>query len=195
MKGVIVVDRIKLNRIYVCNDKESLEQYRIKLNDAIKNKASYPSECILPEIYIEGNQEIDSKGSFGEPYYSEIDINLINSTNTSSCKKVYSNYDRVINSIPYIIKNECKPIAVLKDGDNYCIINGKHRFLAYTLLGKKFCQYQSRKEVVKKKKGHAALLNTGENCMMMRMQLYTQNKYWSSIKKTNHYLMMYRVWK
>lgn len=131
------MDSIKLNRIYVCNDKERLEQYRIKLNDATKNGANYPSECILPEIFIEGNEEIDFGGNFGEPYYSEIDINLINSTNTSSCKKVYSNYDRVINSIQYIIKNECKPIAVLKDGDNYCIINGKHRFLAYTLLGKK----------------------------------------------------------
>ncbi len=131
------MDNIKLNSIYVCKDKEKLEQYRIRLNNAIKNKASYPSEYDLPKIYIEGNQEIDFGGNFGEPYYSEIDINLINSTNTSSCQKVYSNYDWVINSIPYIIKNECKPIAVLKEGDKYCILNGKHRFLAYTLLGKK----------------------------------------------------------
>lgn len=131
------MDNIKLNSIYVCKDKEKLEQYRIGLNNAIKNKASYPSKYDLPEIYIEGNKEIDFGGNFGEPYYSEIDINLINSTNTSSCGKVYSNYDRVMQSIPFIVRNECKPIAVLKVGDKYCILNGKHRFLAYTLLGKK----------------------------------------------------------
>lgn len=161
---------IKLNCIYVCNDKESLEQYRIKLNDAIKNKASYPSECILPEIYIEGNQEIDFGGNFGEPYYSEIDINLINSTNTSSCKKVYSNYDRVINSIPYIIKNECKPIAVLKDGDNYCIINGKHRFLAYTLLGKKVLPVSIRERSSEKETKSCSIIE-------YRRKLYNDDGY------------------
>ena len=152
------MDSIKLNSIYVCNDKESLEQYRIKLNDAIKNKASYPSECDLPEIYIEGNKEIDFGENFGEPYYSEIDINVINSTNTSSCGKKYSNYDRIISSIPYIIKNECKPIAVLKDGDNYCIINGKHRFLAYTLLEKKILPVSIRERSSEKEKMSYSLI-------------------------------------
>ena len=179
------MDSIKLNRIYVCNDKERLEQYRIKLNDATKNGANYPSECILPEIYIEGNQEIDSKGSFGEPYYSEIDINLINSTNTSSCKKVYSNYDRVINSIPYIIKNECKPIAVLKDGDNYCIINGKHRFLAYTLLGKKVLPVSIKERSSEKEKGSCSIIEyrrelyDDENAVVYPEQIlefYKENK-------------------
>ena len=162
------MDSIKLNRIYACNDKERLEQYRIKLNDATKNGANYPSECILPEIFIEGNEEIDFGGNFGEPYYSEIDINLINSTNTSSCKKVYSNYDRVINSIQYIIKNECKPIAVLKDGDNYCIINGKHRFLAYTLLGKKVLPVSIRERSSEKEK-------TSYNLIEYRRELYNKD--------------------
>lgn len=162
------MDSIKLNRIYVCNDKERLEQYRIKLNDAIKNGTNYPSECILPEIFIEGNEEIDFGGNFGDPYYSEIDINLINSTNTSSCKKVYSNYDRVIKSIQYIIKNECKPIAVLKDGDNYCIINGKHRFLAYTLLGKKVLPVSIRERSSEKEK-------TSYNLIEYRRELYNKD--------------------
>ncbi len=164
------MDSIKLNRIYACNDKERLEQYRIKLNDATKNGANYPSECILPEIYIEGNEEIDLGENFGEPYYSEIDINLINSTNTSSCQKVYSNYDRVINSISYIVRNECKPIAVLKDGDNYCIINGKHRFLAHTLLGKKVLPVSIRERSSEEVKKSCSIIE-------YRRELYNDDGY------------------
>lgn len=125
---------IRLNSIYLCHDKEKLEQYREKLYAANKD-GNYPTEEELPDISVDENKEIDWGGTWGKPYYSEIDINCINSTNTSSCEKVYSNYERVIGSIPYIIKNECRPIAILKDGDKYCVLNGKHRFLAYTLLG------------------------------------------------------------
>lgn len=130
---------IRLNSIYMCSDEEKLEQYRNKLYMAIDNKSDYPIESDLPDIYIKGNEEIDLGGRFSkQPYYAEIDINLISSTNTSSSGKIYSNYDRVIESIPYIIENKCRPIAVQKDGDRYYIINGKHRFLAYTLLKEKF---------------------------------------------------------
>lgn len=125
---------IRLNSIYLCHDKEKLKQYREKLYAANKD-GNYPTEEELPGISVDGNKEIDLEGTWGEPYYSEIDINCINSTNTSSCKKPYSDYERVIKSIPYIIKNECRPITVLKDGDKYCVHNGKHRFLAYSLLG------------------------------------------------------------
>lgn len=128
---------MELNNIYRCDEEEKLKEYRQKLYNAIQEKKNYPEEGELPDIYIVENKEIDLSGNFGEPYYSEIDINLINSTNTSSCGKVYSNYERVIRSIPYIQRNECRPISVIKDGNCYYVKNGKHRFLAYTLLEQK----------------------------------------------------------
>lgn len=136
---------IKLNSIYMCDDIEKIELYREKLHKAIQDETEYPDEGDLPLIYIEGNREINLNSYFGEPYYKE--IGLITSTNTSRCGKVYSNYIRVIKSIPYILSDKCKPIAVLREGDKYYIENGKHRFLAYTLLGAKTIPVSIREKI------------------------------------------------
>lgn len=138
---------IKLNSIYMCNDMEKIELYREKLYKAIQNKTEYPDESDLPPIYIEGNREINLNGYFDEPYYKEIEVGLIASTNTSQCGTVYSNYIRVTKSIPYILNDNCKPIAVLREGDKYYIENGKHRFLAYTLLGAKTIPVSIREKI------------------------------------------------
>ena len=121
----------------MCNDWKRLEAYRKKLLMAIQHEKNYPMETELPEIYVTKNREIDLGEEFGEPYYSEIDIDFITSTNTSSSGVVYSNYDRVIGAMKHIKEKKCKPISVLKVGDDYYIDDGKHRFLAYTLLGEK----------------------------------------------------------
>lgn len=144
--------KVKLNSIYMCDDVEGLEQYRKKLLDAVECRVSYPMEKELPEIYIIGNREIDLGKEFGEPYYSEIDIDLITSTNTSSCGKLYSNYERIINSMQYIKEKKCKPIEVYKVGDCYHINNGKHRFLAYSLLGEKLIPVSVREIDLEKHK-------------------------------------------
>lgn len=140
----------------MCNDAEGLKQYKKKLLSAIEHGTAYPMEADLPPIYITGNKEIDLSGEFGEPYYSEIDINVITSTNTSSCEKVYSNYERVIRSVRYIKEKKCKPIAVLKEGEKYYIENGKHRFLAYTLLGERIIPVSIReKDFIKSEKTYS----------------------------------------
>lgn len=126
---------------------EKIELYREKLYKAIQNKTEYPYESDLPLIYIEGNREINLNGYFSEPYYKEMEIGLITSTNTSQCGTVYSNYIRVTKSIPYILNDMCKPIAVLREGDKYYIENGKHRFLAYTLLGAKTIPVSIREKI------------------------------------------------
>lgn len=123
--------------MYICEDEKKLEQYRNKLKDMAGDH--YPVEVELPLIYVEkgGAKKIELQAMYGEPYYDEIDINLISETNTSEGRKViYSNYERVIRSIPYVKDNKCKPISVLKDGDAYYIENGKHRYLAHIILGK-----------------------------------------------------------
>lgn len=164
---------IRLNSIYMCSDEEKLEQYRNKLYMAIDKKSDYPIESDLPDIYIKGNEEIDLGGRFSEqPYYAEIDINLISSTNTSSSGKIYSNYDRVIESIPYIIENKCRPIAVLKDGDRYYITNGKHRFLAYTLLKEKFIPVSITERVMENEESLSS-----NNLIEYRRNIYDDDGY------------------
>ena len=138
--------KVKLNSIYMCDDVKGLEQYRKKLLDAVERRAAYPMEKELPHIYIKGNREIDLGEEFGEPYYSEIDIDLITSTNTSACGKLYSAYERIINSMQYIKEKKCKPIEVYKVGDSYHINNGKHRFFAYSLLGEKIIPVSIREK-------------------------------------------------
>ena len=121
--------------MYICENVDKLESYRSRM----KIENCYPEENELPLIYVEsrGVKKIDLQANYGLPYYDEIDINLISETNTSCSRKIiYSNYERVLNSISYIVKNECRPISVLKDGDAYYIENGKHRYLAYIILGK-----------------------------------------------------------
>lgn len=121
--------------MYICEDVDKLE----KLRNRIKTKNCYPKENELPLIYVEGRgvSKIDLQANYGLPYYDEIDIDLISETNTSCDRKIiYSNYERVLDSIQYIEKNECRPISVLRDGDVYYIENGKHRYLAHIILGK-----------------------------------------------------------
>lgn len=121
--------------MYICEDIDKLEKYR----NRIKNENCYPKENELPLIYVEsrGVSKIDLQANYGLPYYDEIDIDLISETNTSCSRKIiYSDYERVLRSISYVVKNECRPISVLKDGDAYYIENGKHRYLAHIILGK-----------------------------------------------------------
>lgn len=56
----------------------------------------------------------------------------------------------------------------MKDGDNYCIINGKHRFLAYTLLGKKVLPVSIRERSSEKEK-------TSYNLIEYRRELYNKD--------------------
>lgn len=134
--------------MYICEDEKKLEQYRNKLKGM--DRYDYPEEVELPLIYVEkgGAKEIELQAVYGEPYYDEIDINLISETNTSGARKViYSNYERVMRSIPYIEENKCRPISVLKDGDAYYIENGKHRYLAHIILGKEKIPVSIRERV------------------------------------------------
>jgi|LGVF01.2.fsa_nt_gb hypothetical protein len=124
--------------MYICKEIEKLEKCRCKLRNINKNE--YPKEEEIPLIYVENKNSrntVDLRANYGMPYYDEIDINLVTETNTSCSRQViYSNYERVLMSINYIKKNECRPISILKDDNNYYIENGKHRYLAHILLGK-----------------------------------------------------------
>lgn len=124
--------------MYECDDERKFNEFKMKLEKSIQQQSESPTEDELPLIYIKESRNIDLHANYGTPYYAEIDISLVNSTNTSSARKIiYSNYSRVMNSIEYILKNECRPISILRDGDTYYIENGKHRYLAHILLGKK----------------------------------------------------------
>lgn len=137
--------------MYECDNKIQLNEFKIKLEKAIHKQSKYPEEEELPLIYMKDNRYIDLQADYGIPYYAEIDVSLINSTNTSSVRKIiYSNYSRVIDSISFILDNECKPISILKDGDIYYIQNGKHRYLAHILLGKKIIPVSIRERVKEK---------------------------------------------
>ncbi|SET54178.1 hypothetical protein SAMN05443270_0425 [Lacrimispora sphenoides] len=68
------------------------------------------------------------------PYYDEININEITSANSDAI--LDNNFPRVINSIQYILNDECEPISLIKFKDGYYIENGKHRYFAHVLLGK-----------------------------------------------------------
>ena len=135
--------------MYICKNEEKLKRYREKLII----KKIIPEESELPFIYVdsEGYNNVDRKAEYGTPYYDEIDINLINATNTSSSRdKIYSNYPRVTECFEYILDNKCRPINVLKDGDIYYIDNGKHRYLAHILLDKKIIPVSIREKVKSK---------------------------------------------
>jgi len=78
-----------------------------------------------------------------EPYYCEVDIDSIkgfyragDGFAQATPKIRHKNY-RVIDSIDYILKNECLPISVIKFNDGYYIQNGRHRFFAHLVLDKK----------------------------------------------------------
>lgn len=135
--------------MYICKNEEKLKRYREKLII----KKIIPEESELPFIYVdsEGYNNVDLQAEYGTPYYDEIDINLINATNTSSSRdKIYSNYPRVTECFEYILDNKCRPINVLKDGDIYYIDNGKHRYLAHILLDKKIIPVSIREKVKSK---------------------------------------------
>lgn len=123
--------------MFTCDDKHRLAIYMEKLQRAIITGSEYPGRSELPLVYIKNPVAFDTTLEFSEPYYVEMDISLVNATNTSDARNlIYSNYERVIDSIPYILKNECRPISILKNRNQYYIANGKHRYLAHILLGK-----------------------------------------------------------
>ena len=67
-----------------------------------------------------------------------MDISKITGCNISGAREeivTEENKNRVISSIKYIIESKCRPISVIKHGDNYYIDDGKHRFYAHILLG------------------------------------------------------------
>ncbi len=141
---------ILLNRIFLCDDSVKLDQYRSALNNYLYHGGDFPPESALPKIEIVDNVPISVGDSWEEPYYSEIDSSLITSTNTSSYGMVYTTYHKMECSIPYIVNGECMPIDVIKDGNAYHIENGKHRFLAYALLGRKMLPVSIREKSIQK---------------------------------------------
>lgn len=124
---------------YISKDK--FNEYVIGLEKAMVegNWQKYMESHDDPEVHFKSSYTHDyCSKRLSSPYYSEISVDLVSSCNTSSArKKIPSNFKRVINSIPYILKNECIPIEVIKHGDEFYIKNGKHRFYAHILLKRK----------------------------------------------------------
>lgn len=122
-------------------DKEAFEEYKKKLLKYIEKGDSSYLEFMRksgnPFSYLE---EFRIKNfaycnlNIQSPYYDEININEITSANSDAI--LDNNFPRVINSINYILKNECEPISLIKFKDGYYIEDGKHRYFAHVLLGK-----------------------------------------------------------
>lgn len=122
-------------------DKSKYKKYVDDLNSAIsEGKASeFVKENKFFEIYLkQQNNTYNINGFFSTPYYDEIPIENITCWNSPDCTIRNENWYRVTGSIKYILEDKCRPIAVIKlENDKYYIENGKHRFYAHILLGKK----------------------------------------------------------
>jgi len=120
-------------------DEQNFINYVNELEKVIEDKKEqYVREHGDPGIYIKEDiiPELNNV-QCSDPYYDEINIGLITGCNVSNSRKeIPSNFERVISSIRYILKNECMPIAVIKHKDGFYIENGKHRFYAHVLLKK-----------------------------------------------------------
>lgn len=129
------------NQLINYKDKEAFEDYRKRLSKYIEKGDSSYLEFMRkngnPFSYLE---EFRIKNfdycnlNIQTPYYDEININEITSANSDAI--LDNNFPRVINSIKYILKDECEPISLIKFKDGYYIKDGKHRYFAYVLLGK-----------------------------------------------------------
>ena len=124
----------------VFKDKNKYNLYVKKLRKAIENKSwrKYMENNKYMDIYFQTESEPDIPEHTSNPYYAEIPIDSVNSCNVPSYpKEIPSNWERVVNAVPYILENKCIPIEVIKlSNGEYYIENGKHRFYAHVLLGK-----------------------------------------------------------
>lgn len=121
--------------MYICHDKEKLSEIIIRMREAAEGKAEYPNEEEIPQITMDYYSYYVPLGEFEECHYEELNIEKINDTNSGREDRIYSNYSRVVGSMRYIIRGECEPIIVKKDGERYYIEDGKHRYVAHILLG------------------------------------------------------------
>lgn len=132
-------------------NKEKYDEYVYGLNNAVTEGKwlEYMKSHEDPKVYLKSSYTHEYDKVLSAPYYSEISVDLISSCNTSSVRKeIPSNFERVIRAIPYILNNECRPIGVIKHGEEYYIENGKHRFYAHILLKLKTLPVSIR-EVIK----------------------------------------------
>lgn len=119
-------------------DKNEYSRYVEELREAIKNNSwkEYMDNNEYMDIYFPSHVPNIAGLNLSSPYYSEILIESVCSCNVSR-EKIPSNWERVVDAVPYILENKCMPIAVIKlSNGEYYIENGKHRFYAHVLLGK-----------------------------------------------------------
>lgn len=137
----------------VFKDKNKYNLYVEELRKAIENKSwrKYMENNKYMDIYFQTESEPDIPEHTSNPYYAEIPIDSVNSCNVPSyLKKIPSNWERVVNAVPYILENNCIPIEVIKlSNGEYYIENGKHRFYAHVLLGKEQIPVSVREHVDK----------------------------------------------
>ena len=121
------------------------------------NNHDYPEVFFEPK-YIEGIQFGDNK-SLSEPYYDEVPIEAIVNHETGNgfghdneinIPRTQRGNLRIIDSIPYIVGNKCRPISVIKYNKKYYIRDGRHRFFAHVILGKSEVPVSVEKKTRKK---------------------------------------------
>lgn len=121
-------------------DKALFDKYKSDLLKCIeKNDDSYVTFMKNNENPFNYLKKFNIKSTvntdpLGLPYYDEIDINEITDINADAI--LDDNFTRVIDSIKYILVNQCKPLSLIKDREGYYLKDGKHRYFAHLLLGK-----------------------------------------------------------
>lgn len=121
-------------------NKVEYNQYAAKLSQAIEHDSwkEFMDKNKYMDVYFSSTYVPNIK-NLSSPYFNEIAVSSVLSCNVSSARKeIPSNWERVVGAVRYILEEQCMPIAVIKlDNNRYYIENGKHRFYAHVLLGKK----------------------------------------------------------
>jgi len=112
-----------------------------ELNHAIEDCSwkMYLQTHEFPKIYFNDYNFLPTINYLSAPYYDEIPVVQVKNFFRGSNNALGFNTGdmRVISSIDYILTNSCLPLSVVLYEKNYFILDGRHRFYAHLILGRK----------------------------------------------------------